>query len=250
MDGDAEQAQRLSNLQAMRDHMATVIRRREAREEHHEEDASEYEWEERLKESDRLTDAYQEVLEKYMDESDSEQKEAFVMGWDGLLGALADQHESDKGSARVEEPGFLDQDFLEECEEGEEDAPFAPEEEDAPHPLQEMAHELALRSFDLARREGPEGSPSSRLVSNLMQVSAKLAGALEGAGSGYEPETGYVLAILKRCLHWLHEAIAACLELVSGEEDPDHKRALESLQDGIFEVRDSIVELRRDLKRG
>lgn len=249
MDGDADQAQRLANLQAMRDHMTRVIRRREPREENVEEDASEYEWEERLKESDRLTDAYQEVLEKYMDEPDAEQKEAFVMGWDGLLGALADQHESDNGSARVEEPGFLDQDFLEDCEEGEEDSPFAPEEE-APHPLQEMAHELALRSFDLARREGPEGSPSSRLVSNLMQVSAKLAGALEGAGSGYEPETGYVLAILKRCLHWLNEAIAACLELVSSEEDPDHKRALESLQNGIFEVRDAIVELRRELKRG
>ncbi len=36
--------------------------------------------EERLKESDRLTDAYQEVLEKYMEDPESERKEAFVMG--------------------------------------------------------------------------------------------------------------------------------------------------------------------------
>ena len=247
MDEHAEQAQRLANLQGMRDHMASVIKRRESSRASVEEDASEYEWEERLKESDRLTDAYQEVLEKFMDEQDAEQKEAFVMGWDGLLGALADQHEADHGERRVEEPGLLDEDFLEPCED-DEDGVFASEEE-APHPLQEMAHELALRSFDLARREGSENSPSSRLVSNLMQVSAKLAGALEGEGSGYEPETGYVLAILKRCLQWLNEAIAACLELVATEEDPDHKRALEALQSGIFEVRDAIVELRRELKR-
>lgn len=249
MDGDSDQAQRLTNLQAMRDHMTSVIKRREPKGESVEEDASEFEWEQRLKESDRLTDAYQEVLEKFMDEPDAEQKEAFVMGWDGLLGALADQHEADHGSPRVEEPGFFDQDVFEDDDEDEEEGVFADESE-APHPLQEMAHELALRSFDLARREGAEGSPSSRLVSNLMQVSAKLAGALEGAGSGYEPETGYVLAILKRCLHWLNEAIAACFELIAAEEDPDHKRALEALQSGVFEVRDAIVELRRELKRG
>ncbi len=56
---------------------------------------NEYEWEERLKESDRLTDAYQEVLEKYMEDPDSERKEAFVMGWDGLLGSMADREEDE-----------------------------------------------------------------------------------------------------------------------------------------------------------
>ncbi|RYD30817.1 MAG: hypothetical protein EOP85_23410, partial [Verrucomicrobiaceae bacterium] len=96
MDEDEEDAQKLANLNAMRDFMAQVIRRRDP--EGPEPDVSaeldEFAWEERLKESDRLTDAYQEVLEKYMEDSDSEQKEAFVMGWDGLLDALAEREES------------------------------------------------------------------------------------------------------------------------------------------------------------
>ena len=231
-----------------------MIRRREPapREFDDAHEASEYEWEERLKESDRLTDAYQEVLEKYMDEADAEQKEAFVMGWDSLLGALADQHENEQATGRVENPGEFggyrdgrdEDDDDDECECG----PFAGEA--GGHPLQELAQELAMRAFDLVRREGPEGSPSSRLVSNLLQVSAKLAGALETDDGDYQPETGYVLAILKRCLQWLNEAIAACLEMIAREEDPDHRRALEALHEGIFEVRDGIVELRRELRRG
>ncbi len=96
MDEDAEEAQKLANLNAMRDFMAQLIRRREAtgRRADGDGELDEFAWEERLKESDRLTDAYQEVLEKYMEDADSERKEAFVMGWDGLLDALAERDEA------------------------------------------------------------------------------------------------------------------------------------------------------------
>jgi hypothetical protein len=99
MDEDAEEAQKLANLNAMRDFMAQVIRRREPSDAEIEsaDELDEYAWEERLKESDRLTDAYQEVLEKYMEDGDSERKEAFVMGWDGLLDALAERDEAGAG---------------------------------------------------------------------------------------------------------------------------------------------------------
>src|SRR5690606_32776230 len=68
MDEDAEEAQKLANLNAMRDFMSQVIRRRTPEDEDPADigELDEYAWEERLKESDRLTDAYQEVLEKYM----------------------------------------------------------------------------------------------------------------------------------------------------------------------------------------
>ena len=195
MDADAEQAQKIANLQAMRDYLAGVIRRREpargGRRRHGE--LSEFEWEDRLEESDRLTDAYQEVLEKYVDEADAEQKEAFVMGWDRMLGGPEEGDEAE-----------FDDDLAGADDWDDDAAAFAADdefpEEDPAHPLQAQAHELAMRAMDLVRREVEERPASSRMVANLLQVSGKLAGALNGRSSGYRPEAGFVLAVLKRCL--------------------------------------------------
>ena len=253
MDEDAEEAQKLANLNAMRDFMAQVICRREPapRDMRLPKELDEYEWEERLKESDRLTDAYQEVLEKYMEDEDSERKETFVMGWDGLLDALADRDESGFSSAGKafdeNEPDFDDDE--DEDDEGfpELDEDFSFDEKDR-HPLQERAQELALRAMDVVPGDHGSGTPAYQLVSNLLQVSGKLAAALNDRSSGYEPETGYVLAILKRCLNWLNEAVACCQALMAVEEDPDQLAALAHIRSSAFEIRDGITELRRVLK--
>ena len=250
MDEDAEEAQKLANLNSMRDFMSQVIRRRNSDGEDTGE-LDEYAWEERLKESDRLTDAYQEVLEKYMQDSDSERKEAFVMGWDGLLDALAERDEAgDNGFSYDKEvsnlPGMELFPFEDEDEFA---APDELSEEGDPHPLQQQAHDLAARAMDLnPATEDRPGTPAYQLISSLLQVSGKLGGALAGRGSGYEPETGFVLAVLKRCLNWLNEAVGACQELIAVEKDPDHRLALEHLRSSAFEIRDAIVELRRELK--
>lgn len=252
MDEDAEEAQKLANLNAMRDFMAQVIRRREPESE--DEDLSgeldEFAWEERLKESDRLTDAYQEVLEKYMEDQDSERKEAFVMGWDGLLDALAERDEAVASSGESGDDTFRMEDDDEDVDDFDEDddSPFGEEDDENEHPLQVRAQELAMRAMDVVEREARPGSPSYHLVSNLLQVSGKLAGALNGRGSGYEPETGYVLAVLKRCLNWLNEAVGACQQLMAAEEDPDQLAALAHIRSSAFAVRDAITELRRELK--
>ncbi len=230
MDEDAEEAQKLANLHAMRDFMAQLIRRPEATRGAPPAELDEFAWEERLQESDRLTDAYQEVLEKYIDDSDSERKEAFVMGWDGLLDALADRDESD-----VSYPSALDLDdsgdeFLED------------------HPLQVEAQELAMRAMDVVQQNSKPGTPAYQLVSCLLQVSGKLEGALNGDSHESESESGYVLAILKRCLNWLNEAVGACQQLMAEENDPDHLAALAHLRCSAFAIREGIVELRRELK--
>ncbi len=245
MDEDAEDAQKLANLNAMRDFMAQIIQRREPNDKEENtvtKEMDEFAWEERLKESDRLTDAYQEVLEKYMDDGDSEQKEAFVMGWDGLLDAMAEREEVESG-------------YLSATETFEETSPedYAPDnlefDVDKPeeHPLQLKAQELATRAMDLVQRDANPGTPAYQLVTSLLQVSGKLAGALNGGGL-YEPETGYVLAVLKRCLNWLNEAVGACQELMTAEEDKDQLVALAHIRGSAFEIRDSITELRRQLK--
>jgi hypothetical protein len=244
MDEDDEHAQKLANLNAMRDFMAQVIQRRDpdASEPEGAGELDEFAWEERLKESDRLTDAYQEVLEKYMEDADSERKEAFVMGWDGLLDALAERDEAGAGRG---------DDFLDDEEEDEDDDDFRTfgDEDETGHPLQKQAQELALRSMDLVDREAEEGTAAYKLISNLLQVSGKLAGVLTGRGSGYEPETGFVLAVLKRCLGWINDAVGACQELLEKERDADQLAALEHVRVSIFEIRDGIVALRRELKQ-
>lgn len=243
MDEDAEEAQKLSNLNSMRDFMSMVIRRRETETKGAEVDGEldEFAWEERLKESDRLTEAYQEVLEKYMEDSDSERKEAFVMGWDGLLEALAERDESLslKGSGSISEFSSGDEEI---------DFDLDDSEDEEEHPMQIQARELALQAMSLTDDNNLE-APSQRLVENLLQISGKLASVLEGRGTGSEPETGFILAILKRCLNWLNEAVGDCQSLLKHETNPDQKTALARLLDGIFEIRDHIVELRRELKQ-
>jgi hypothetical protein len=257
MDEDAEQAQKLANLNAMRDFMAQVIQRREpgVGDDKQSEELDEYDWEERLKESDRLTDAYQEVLEKYMEDSDSERKEAFVMGWDGLLDALAERDESGEADFAPDEEDFDTDEDADFGEDPDEEGELADSEEDdwefddiTSHPLQARAQELAMRAMDVVPGDTGPGTPAYQLISCLLQVSGKLAGALNDRGSGYEPETGYVLAILKRCLNWLNEAVGCCQELMASEDDADQLAALAHIRSSAYEIRDSITELRRELK--
>lgn len=234
MDEDAEEAQKLANLHAMRDCMAQLIRRVDPMA-----GDDEFVWEERLKESERLTEAFVEVREKYGDDPDAQRKEAFAMGWDGLLDALAREGEQegtggDDGDSWLEEPEFEEQE-----ETWDPDALFIQ------HPLQEKAQEIVLRGIDLTRAGG-EHPAADILNRSLMQVAGKMAGALNGGD--YARETGFVLALLKRCLNWQNEALAACMELIDAADDPDHQRAMEALRDSIFELREDIVNLRKELK--
>ena len=238
MDEDAEEAQKLANMQAMRDFMNALVKRIEPagdRRIDSGEEEDEFQWEERLKESDRLADAYQEVLEKYLDDPDAERKEAFAMGWDGLLEALAEEGEAprEEDDSPWQPEGACEEDGWEEDE-----------TEFRQHPLQSKAHEVVIRGIDLTRAGG-EHPAAAALNGALMQVAGKLAGALNG---DYERETGYVLAMLKRCLGWQNDALSACSELIGAADDGDHSRALEALRDSIFEIREEIVNLRKVLK--
>jgi hypothetical protein len=254
MDEDAEEAQKLANLNTMRDFMAQLIRRHDATSMAADdtEELDEFAWEERLKESDRLTDAYQEVLEKYMEDADSERKEAFVMGWDGLLDALAERDEASNDGLLEDQRAYgqmVDVSF--DPADDEDDSLAADDilfDEKEDHPLQIQAQELAMRAMDVVQRDAGPGTPAYQLVTCLLQVSGKLAGVLNDCGSDYEAEKGFILAILKRCLNWLNEAVGACQTLMVAEDDTDHLAALAHLRSSIFAIRNGIVELRRELK--
>ncbi len=257
MDQDLEEAQKLANMNSMRDFLAQMIQRSESddtpnavksKAQHSE--LNEFEWEERLKESDRLTDAYQEVLEKYIDDPDAERKEAFVMGWDGLLGAMADREESDEfDEVDFDEDG--DWNSVTGDDEFYHDGRLRDDDElERDHPLQVHAQQISLRAFEIlgSACESSEG-PSYELTSNLMRISTKLAGVLNDRSSGYEPEAGFILAVLKRCLNWINESVGACQQLIENEKNLDQIAALEQLRADIFSIRDGILEIRRSLKQ-
>ena len=258
LDEDAEAAQKLANLNAMRDFMALVIQRRDVDMPGTEpvDELDEFAWEERLKENDRLTDAYQEVLEKYLDDDDSERKEAFVMGWDGLLDALAERDEADAHGELDEDDPRLHRsleadDFEGEDFEGEDfnESGGIPFDDSNSHPLQIRAQALATQAMDLVDKGDGPGSPSYLLVTNLLQVSGKLASALNDYGSSYQPESGFVLALLKRCLNWLNEALGACHQLHEAATDSAKRANLEKLQAAAFLVREQILAIRRNFKK-
>ena len=80
-----ESAQKMKNLDAMREFVCKYIQRDKRSDLWSQENADEFQWEKRFQESDRLTDAFQEVMEKYADDAEREIKQSYVMGWSSEL---------------------------------------------------------------------------------------------------------------------------------------------------------------------
>lgn len=219
MDADAEEAQKLANMQAMRDFLEGLISMRVKR---NEEDRD-LEWEDRLNDTDRLTDAYQEVIEKYAADPDAEWKEAFVMGWDGFLSSFSDDAANETSS----EPS-------EAWEDG---------DEYESHPLQIAAEDLAIRAYDLL----PEDQKDAlTITSSIGQVAGRLAATLSGP---YERESGFILAVLKRCLTLQNDALSACARLLHNTGDMEHLRALGALRNDLLHLREKTLDLSKELRK-
>ena len=242
-----ETAQKSANQNAMRDFIAAFICRSSTGDVWTSENADEYQWEQRLRESDRLAEAFQEVLEKYGDDQDYQQKQAYAMGWDSLTGVpgiIDDPLEF--ALDEVEMGELFEEDLDEEWENELIDDEYG---EYTVHPLQQKAHDVANAALDFLGAAMDTNEAASKLCTSLMQVASKLAGALNFSSEDFEQEPGYVLAILKRCLHWQNDAIAACQELISQSSDMHGEQSLKNIRDSIFHVRDQITELRRELKQ-
>ncbi len=250
MDENSEEIQKHSNMQAMRAFLETMMRRYESDAGSRKRraagiDREEQEWEELLRESDCVTDAFREAIEKYSDDPDGEAKEAFVMGWDSIGTSF-----SCDGYGPIDADEETDEGFLANAghfrgmdEDSDEDDFF----EDEQDPLICEATELCMRAMDLLGNDFHRGSPAERLGASLLEVSGKLAGALH-TFYGSPAESGYVMAILKRCLGYLNDGIGACRELAEAESDSDHRMALIHVMEDMFKIRDAIVSRRRKIR--
>lgn len=282
MDEHEEAAQRMANMHAMREHLATVIQRppgheaAECNDGLHQEDFTEEKWEEQLKASDRLNDASIEAHDKYEEDEDSEQKIAFVMGWDHLIEDLADAQEGVEPSIsdppekkrRRDWMETLGHGFEEDLEEAEGEGGLDELTEAAAvrhkareHPLGRQARDLVVRICEDVKQAGlgdssgcPPDDPLSRFIGNVMQVSGKLAAAIGVLGrrpeAGVDIDTGYALALSKRCLNWINEALAALQEMGALSERAGHEELIEDWRKDVFSLREGIVDFRRSLHGG
>jgi hypothetical protein len=257
------------------------------------EDFTEEKWEEQLKASDRLNDASMEAHDKYIEDDESERKIAFVMGWDHIIEDMADEQEgvlpSDDDSpekkrrrewieamneaARAAENGEIEddeeeEDLIEDDEDVEDSDDEAADEDDEDifgeidrHPLQKQSRKFMMRVFEEMRgaglddpREEEPGHPLDVFLSNVMQISGKLTGALgimrRRRTSKIDIDTGHVLAITKRCLNWANEALAALNALHELPEYAAHHTAFDGWQAELYSLRGGITDVRRELQGG
>ncbi len=255
MDAAAEEAQKMANLHTMRGWLAGIIQRPEPKNDDDDEDFddSEESWEASLKQSDRLSDAHMEALEKYGMDGLDDDRVSFVMGWDHRLGGgegeseMADDGEAWKGEPDASDPQAFDEEGFDQW--------LLEEECKEQHPLQKRAHDLVIRlmtELDDERSENAETSDGDtaldRFIRNTMNISGKLAGALGMRGFPGSRNKGYTLAILRRCLNWANEALSALNELVESPAWQGRLDLLAEFRAELFALRDGMTDLRRELR--
>lgn len=259
MDPADEEAQKMANMQAMRAWLADVIQRPEEDEEaqcHEDFDDSEEAWEDSLKQSDRLNAAYSEALEKYGDESFDDDRVSFVMGWDHMLskdGPEAEDDAVDEGEAWKAAAESMPDLTPEEMEEIAEE--FIDDESPERHPLHKRSYDLVLRLVTELQDERTEkvevdtdAAPLDRFIRNTMNISGKLAGALGTRRFRGSENRGYTLAILRRCLNWANEALAALNELNESSAWQGRQHVLHEFRSELFALRDGMTDLRKELR--
>lgn len=250
MTDEEERVQRVQNQDAMRDwldHLAGDVSDEDDYDPDDDTPMDEFEWEQFLRESDKLTDKYMEVFEKYKNHPDCEKLVAREMGWNWLDDALdaeergtlvnpgATEYDEDE-----EEVGLLEPNPLTEGVDWVRD-----EDGRIHHPLTARSHRLSMslwRTCDELGLLGDGGSEEVRdMVFQTQTLSAKLAGALDHLAYDDEREPGFIVACLKRALGYLHAAISA-------SETAHAKEAmtlplLNKHRKGLFEVREQILYL-------
>ena len=212
-----------------------------------EEEWDEHDYEKLMKESDARTDKYMELLEKYGDSAEAEEKIAREMGWN-----TEDEDEQVDADDRlsIEEINAI-------CEAAASEPPPEPdphregidwirtEEGDICHPLQHRCSESAVRFWKQSDKLGfarSEDADWEKFVFEFQTTGAKLAGALNGIAEGRGfADDAFTVACLKRALHHLHKSQAG-LEALAAKKLLPEKMVREARRE-LFEIREGILKL-------
>ncbi len=226
--------------------LTEAIEQQQRGQKHPEAEWDEHDYEKLLKEFDACTDKYLELLEKYSDSDEAEEKIAQEMGW------LKDQtpEEAEEESQRIEEMNRA-------CEEALNEPALEPD----PHregidwvrdkhghihpPLQHRCFESSVKFSKQVEKIGLKKSGDEDLqqfIFEFQTTGAKLAGALNGiAQDRGSADPAFTVACLKRALDHLHKSQAG-LEAVAPKKILPAKLLAEARKE-LFEIREAILKL-------
>jgi len=206
----------------------------------------EHDYEKLLRESDARTDKYMELLDKYGDSPEAEEKIAKEMGW--LRKLTPDEAEEE--NRRIEEMNAA-------CEEALNESPPEPEphregidwirtkDGNVRHPLQHRCYESAMRFWKETDKLGLKKSGDEDLqqfIFEFQTTGAKLAGALNSIarGAGFS-DAAFTVACLKRALDHLHKSQAGLEAIATKKLLPEKMIAVARRE--LFEIREGILKL-------
>ena len=203
-----------------------------------------------MRESDARAEKFSRLFEKYMNHPDRDRILAREMGWSWLEEALDAQEDEDD-----EDEGFGS--FIDEEGWGEELPELIPnpltegtdwvrnEHGHIEHPLTERMHQLGIDLWRYVEQRGELNEESDadirELVFKAQTTAAKLAGALNHLAYEDDPDSGFIVAALKRALNFLHDAIAAGSR-VQSKHLLDEDRVGQYLRE-LFDIRQDILSL-------
>jgi hypothetical protein len=211
-----------------------------------EEPWDEHDYEKFLKESDARTDKYMELLDKYGDSDEAEEKIAREMGWEREL----TPEEAELEQQRIEEMNAACEAALNEPEPEPEPHRegidwIRTEDGDLCHPLEHRCSETAIRYWKQVDELGLDKMGDKDLeqfIFEFQTTSAKLAGALGGVarGTGFA-DASFTVACLKRALDHLHKSQAG-LEATAAKKLLPETLIAEARKE-LFEIREGILRL-------
>lgn len=211
-----------------------------------EEPWDEHDYEKFLKESDARTDKYMELLDKYGDSDEAEEKIAREMGWEREL----TPEEAELEQQRIEEMNAACEAALNEPEPEPEPHRegidwIRTEDGDLCHPLEHRCSETAIKYWKQVDELGLDKMGDKDLeqfIFEFQTTSAKLAGALGGVarGTGFA-DASFTVACLKRALDHLHKSQAG-LEATAAKKLLPETLIAEARKE-LFEIREGILRL-------
>jgi hypothetical protein len=199
----------------------------------------EHDWERFMREQDRRTDKYMELMEKYLDHPDRDRIIAREMGWTHLEEALDEIEEEDLLEClgeEIEEEAEWEEEATGEGG-GEGERPFQP------HPLYVRMLELESWLDGVVQGEWKGLPVAVRVLTSLALAQAKVAAGLTDDDVD---EPAMTVAYLKRGLKNLTDAMDQCDDLAATLKLSDAERA--GLRGRLFAIRDGIICLMGDYR--
>ena len=211
-----------------------------------EEPLNEFEWEQELREADRRAEAYQEAFDRYKDHPQRERLIAEAMGWEP---EEVEEFRDDWQDVTENLQGHDPDEMLENA------GMFTEDEEGAHHPLSRRAMDFALRLQRDAKARGlfeddvARDNPVLSVIVSIIALGGKLAAALDGTMHGFDPEPGFVIAMLKRSQIPLNEALHALSSIQMSGLSKETRSWLIAARSELFELRKDILDLMSDLRK-